>query len=393
MTILLFFAVLFVLVLVHELGHFIAAKRTGMRVDEFGIGFPPKVFAIKKGETLYSFNLLPIGGFVRIFGEDGTDVASSPVSDDVRDRRSEASAEADEGGTDAIDADGSSDRERSFVAKSKLSQAIVLVAGVAMNIAFAWLLFTIAFSLGTQTAVTESEASEDATLIISQVLPESPASDAGLRGGVRVVGLSAGDASLDEFTPSAFSTFVSTYGDEELTLTYAAGDTEESVTLSPERYLIESDKSQPAIGVALNLIDVVSRPIHEAAYDSAILTVKGFKDITVAIVGLLYDAVRLEADLTDVAGPVGIVGLVGEASAFGFTALLTFTAFISLNLAVINLLPFPALDGGRLLFVAIETVKGTPINPKIAYALNAGGFMLLILLMIAVTYNDILRIL
>jgi len=117
------------------------------------------------------------------------------------------------------------------------------------------------------------------------------------------------------------------------------------------------------------------------------------KDITIGISQLLWDVVHFNADFSQIAGPVGIVGLVGEASAYGMTTLLMFTAFISLNLAVINILPFPALDGGRLLIVGIEGVRRKPINPKVVGALNAVGFILLILLMVAVTWNDIARIL
>lgn len=362
MTILLFLIVLFVLVLVHEFGHFIVAKWAQMRVDEFGIGFPPRLFGVRRGETLYSFNALPIGGFVRIFGED------------------------------AIDAEASPDRERSFVAKTKWKQAAVLIAGVAMNVLFAWILFAIALSVGTQTAVSEAEASPDANLVISNVLEDSPADEAGLSAGSEIVGLRSGDDTLSDLTPSAFSAFISTHAGEEVTMQYRALGGVEEVTLAPEAGTISDSPDTPAIGVALGLIEVVSRPVHTALAEASVMTVTGLRDITIGISGLIYDALRFDADLSSVAGPVGIVGLVGEASAFGFTTLLLFTGFISLNLAIINMLPFPALDGGRLLFVGIEALKGSPIKPSIAHTLNAAGFILLILLMVAVTYNDILRI-
>jgi len=156
--------------------------------------------------------------------------------------------------------------------------------------------------------------------------------------------------------------------------------------------VLEEAVDRHALGVALAMVEVVSKPIHVAFVDSAVQTVVALKDITIGISALLWDAVRLEADLSTVAGPVGIVGLVDDASALGFTTLLMFTAFISLNLAVINILPFPALDGGRLLFVAIEALKGSPINPRYVYALNLAGFVLLLLLMAVVTWNDIARI-
>ena len=128
------------------------------------------------------------------------------------------------------------------------------------------------------------------------------------------------------------------------------------------------------MGVSLSLIETVQRPLHEAVFDGLMLTLTGLRDITIGITALIIDAFSLNADLSSVAGPVGIVGLVGEASALGFSTLLMFTAFISLNLAVINLLPFPALDGGRLLFVGIEALKGSPIPLRVAGTLNGIGF-------------------
>ncbi len=162
MTILLFFGVLFVLILVHEWGHFITAKKTGMRVDEFGIGFPPKLFGVKRGETEYTMNLLPIGGFVRIFGEDAAGAAES------------------------------ADYARSFIARPKWAQAIVLVAGVTMNVLFAWFLFAIVLMVGLPTAVDEATATPEARLVVASVLPGSPADLAGVPAGAVVTSLSAG---------------------------------------------------------------------------------------------------------------------------------------------------------------------------------------------------------
>ena len=161
MSILVFLLILFVLVLVHEFGHFIVAKKTGMRVDEFGIGFPPKLFGIKKGETEYTLNALPIGGFVKIFGED------------------------------AVDAEESPDRDRSFVAKNKWAQSAVLIAGVTMNILFAYVLFVVVLALGVQSVVSEVDATENARLVITNVLSESPAAIASLEPGSVVTNLEA----------------------------------------------------------------------------------------------------------------------------------------------------------------------------------------------------------
>lgn len=362
MAILIFAVVLFVLVLVHELGHFWVAKRTGMRVDEFGIGFPPRLLSVRRGETRYSLNALPIGGFVRIHGEDA----------------------GQEGG--AVD-------ERSFVRRPKWAQALVLVAGVAANVLLAWVLFAAALSMGVPQAVDSADAGDTAALYAVQIVPESPAAEAGIPPGARIDALSAGGETVAPHSSEAFSAFVRAAGDTPLTVTYTHSDETHTALVAAERNVIEGAPERAAVGIALGLVETRALPVHEAVIEAGIMTVTGLRDIVVGISSLIYDAFTFEADFSQVAGPVGIVGLVDDASALGLTTLLMFTAVISLNLAVINLLPFPALDGGRLLFVAIETLKGSPIPSRIAYYANATGFVLLMLLMVAITYNDILRIL
>lgn len=364
MSTLIFLAVLFLLVLVHEWGHFIVAKFTGMRVDEFGIGFPPKLFGVKKGETEYTFNAVPIGGFVKILGEDG----------------------------DSGQALSEADRSRTFSAKSKWAQAAVLLAGVTMNVLFAWFLFSLAFTIGVQSAVDESQASDAAKLVITDVLPGSPAATAAIPRGATVVSVSANGEDLAKRTPSAFSAFVASHGTAPVRVAYTVGNNLSVTEITPATGVISGDPERAAVGVALSMVDKVSKPLPLAIKDGFFATFTNLKAIAVGLWGLLADAVQFKADLSQVAGPIGIVGLVGEASAFGITALIMFTAFISLNLAVINVLPFPALDGGRLLMVLIEAVKGSPIPTRYAHTLNMVGFALLILLMVAVTWNDIARL-
>lgn len=360
MSVLIFLLVLFVLVLVHEWGHYITAKLTGMRVDEFGIGFPPKLFGVKKGETEYTFNALPIGGFVKILGED--EVVDGP------------------------------DRERSFGGKNKWAQALVLVAGVTMNILFAWLLFTIAFAHGVDEGVEEAKASESARLVVSSVVSGSPASDAELPPGITVSAVSRGSETLTSLTPSGFSEFVSRGGEEPIQIAYTKGEELLIANVVPKVGIIQADPERPAVGVALTLVDTIQYPLHLAVKEGFFYTIESTVAITSGIFTLIHDAVVGQADLSQVTGPVGIVGMVGDASAYGISALLMFTAFISLNLAVINLLPFPALDGGRLLFVCIEAVTRRPMPVKATQVANTVGFALLILLMVVVTWNDISKL-
>lgn len=366
MTVLLFFIVLFVLILVHEWGHFIVAKKTGMRVDEFGIGFPPKLFGKKWRGTEYTFNMLPIGGFVRIFGENAQDAAEV----------------ASDGG----------DVSGSFTSKSKWAQAAVLIAGVMMNILFAWFLFVVVLMMGVPSAVSPEEATEDAALTVTQVVVDTPASEAMLPVGAEVVSVTAGDTQLDTLTPKAFAEFTGTKN-TEVAVTYVKNDEQATVTITPEQNIIPDDPNRYALGVALALIEEVRQPIHLACYEAVKMTRNMLVGITVGIATLLGQSVQGTADFSQVAGPIGIVGLVGDAAEFGLASLLMFTAIISLNLAVINMFPFPALDGGRLVFVAIEAIIRRPISPVWTARLNLAGFALLMLLMVVVTWNDIARLL
>ncbi len=361
MSAILFIVILFVLVLVHEWGHFITAKKTGMRVDEFGFGFPPRLFGIKKGETLYSMNAIPLGGFVKIYGED-------------------------------LDAEITEDRARAFGARPLWAQALVLVAGVTMNILFAWILFSLAFFIGTRTMVDEATAGKDAMLTVLSIIPGSPADDVGLKPGDSILKVTSGEGSaIDRLYPSAVSDFIGSH--DSVTVTFAHKDTEKTVTVSPKAGFAPQDKEKKVLGITMGLMEVTSKPAHLALYEGGLYTLSSIKMVAMGIVGLLKDALFFRADLSGVSGPIGIAGLVGEAASFGVTSLLLFTAFISLNLAVINLLPFPALDGGRLIFVCIEAIKGSPVPSRVAYAINAIGFLLLMTLMVVVSYHDILRML
>ena len=347
-----------------------------MRVDEFGIGFPPKLFGVKKGETEYTFNALPIGGFVKIWGENGEE----SLSPDENEAQSETSAEG-----------VTKDKGRAFSDRPKWAQALVLIAGVAMNILFAWFLFSLTYMIGVQSVVDEATASPEAELFITNVIPDSPASIIPVGSVVNTI--SVGNDSITNPTPTEFSESVKRADGKEVSVSYTAGDEENTVIILPQQGLSDENPDRYIVGASLALVEVVKKPFFTAIGDGFMSTVNGLKAISVGLFTLISQAFVGQADFSQVAGPVGIVGLVGEAATFGITALLTFTAIISLNLAVINLLPFPALDGGRLLFVAIEAVTGKTIPPEWSGRVNLVGFAILMLLMIAVTYNDILRLL
>ncbi len=355
-TILIFLAVLFVLILVHEWGHFIVAKLTGMRVDEFAIGFPPKLFSWKRGETEYSLNSLPLGGFVRIYGEDPTAVK----------------------GTDP-------DSARAFGARPKWAQALVLIAGVTMNWLFAWFLLVIIMLVGVPTQIEEQNATADSVVYIDSVLKGAPA-DTVLPPQSKIIKVEQGETELTPILPSTFSDFIASNAGNAIDITYETSKGAiDTVSLIPQTGVIEASPDRAALGVGLSLVDTVKKPLGAALVDASVQTWTMTKTIVVGFGQLITGQVSLK----QVSGPVGIAGIVGDAAAVGLTTLLYLTAFISVNLAVINLLPIPALDGGRLVFVAIEAITRREIPPVWAARVNLVGFAALMLLMLVATISDI----
>lgn len=365
MSIIIFIIILGILIFVHELGHFLIAKWAKIRVDEFAIGFPPKIFSIKKEgwETRYSLNLIPFGGYVKIFGETPDEESNNPEATD------------------------------SFVNKNRWIQAAVLVAGVSFNIIFAWLLFSISFMSGFPSIVTEDNRGDvkDAGVVITSISPDSPAMQAGLQVGDKIESISVVDTAILS-TPSVegVQEFIATHSENTLDIKVKReSGIEEIISVTPTEGILEDKK---AVGITMNLIGELKLGFFGAILEGGEMTINMTKNIAVGLGGLITDMFKGDADLNQVSGPIGIVGLVGDASKFGFTYLLGFTAFISLNLAVLNLIPFPALDGGRLLFVIIEGITRKPIKPVIANTLNLFGFGILILFMIIITVSDVVKL-
>ncbi len=365
-TIFIFIVVIVALIVVHELGHFVAAKLSGMRVDEFGLGYPPRVAVIaKKGETLYTLNWLPFGGFVKIYGEDGL------------------SAQAG-GGVDP----------RSFSARPRILQAFVLIAGVAMNLLFAYVLITGALVIGTPRALSQDEIqnARSAELAVANVLPGSPAALAGLLPGDSI--LSAHDAAGDwhAVDPQSFSEFIAQSGGNEIILMVKHAENVRSISATPAAGVASADPSRYALGVEVATIGVVPLSFGAALIEGTRLTWSATELTAVGLWHFFYSVFTFSADLSQVAGPIGIAGVVGSASVQGFEYLLSIMAIISINLALINLIPIPALDGGRLLFVLIESVIRRPIDVNVTRAANAISFVFLVLLMVVVTAHDIFKI-
>ena len=400
--------------LAHEFGHFIAARRCGMKVEEFGFGFPPRVFGLQflKGKslkkiaeveewdvhreensageiiketiidekkeidvvvpwhrrrlvwgnrelgekdenygTVYSLNWLPLGGFVKIKGENG-----------------ELPGESD-----------------SFMSKPAWQKSIVLCAGVAMNILLAAVLLSAGYMFGLPGSTEDAPASaiiQDQRVEIIQAIAGKPAQLAGLTAGDAIVKIDA----LEKPTIVQMQSYLDTKRDTEVVFTIRRGQEVFNKTIKP---VLNSDTGKGGIGVAIADIGIVKYPWYQAIYHGFADAFIFLKEICVAfyllIVGLFAGRGAAEA----VTGPVGIAVLTGQVARLGLAYLVQFTAMLSLNLALINILPIPALDGGRVLFVWLGKIFKKPVFMKFEQLAHTVGFALLMLLVVVVTVKDL----
>lgn len=318
------------LIFVHELGHFITAKLCGVKVNEFAIGMGPAFFKRQRGETLYALRVFPIGGYCAMEGEDED-----------------------------------SDDERAFNNKPAWQRAIVLAAGSFMNLLTAILLMIIiAFYVG------------QATTTIDVVNDDSPAYEAGIMAGDEVIALNGTD--LKEWTE--LQTIVGENEGEPVVFTVLRDGQKKEITVIPE-YDKETDRS--VVGVTPMK---VHRPIA-----SVKAGVTNTWNMTVMMYDLLGQLITGDASAKELSGPVGIVYVVNDSAKMGLIYVVYLAALLSLNLAVINMLPFPALDGGRLIFLLIRKITGKRVTDEMEGKVHFIGIMLLMVLMVYVTWNDIVR--
>lgn len=359
MTILIFIAILVLLVLVHEFGHFFAAKLFGVKVEEFGIGFPPRMWGITRGETVYSLNWLPLGGFVRIFGEEG---------------------------------EGTKD-PRSYASRPAWQRATILSAGVLGNILLTFLILWIGFIIGFPTALGgELEGGEvlDRSVQIVEVSKGSPAEEANVTQADVIVSIKTPESDAVAISDiETLQVFTKNHEGEVLTLTIQrGGDILEKEILARQN----PPEGQGQMGIALAEVGIVVFPWHEAIAEALNATWNYIYLIFLSIYLLIESLFTAGETIGEVSGPVGIAVLTGQFYALGINYLLAFVALISVNLAVLNILPIPALDGGRLLFLIIEKLKGSPLRPELENKIHAVGFALLLGILFLVTVRDILHL-
>ncbi|OGC80094.1 hypothetical protein A2943_03255 [Candidatus Adlerbacteria bacterium RIFCSPLOWO2_01_FULL_51_16] len=360
MTVVFFILIIVALILVHELGHFLVAKLFRIWVQEFGVFFPPRIFALRKGETEYSFNLLPLGGFVRIFGENASEGGGNP---------------------------------RSMASKSRPVQASVVVAGVLCNVLFAWVLFSVGYSFGLPALASTETFGEvkDVTPMIVGVRPNSPAERVGLKPEDVIISLETGKKEVlpEGATALQVREFIGAHQDQSLLITVTRDGEEKIFLASAEEGFIEGRK---ALGVDIDDVGVLQLPVHLAVLQGVVAT----KDMTISsalsLAGFFSRLVRGAADFSSVAGPIGIVSFGALAVGQGFAPTIVLTALISINLAIINLIPIPGLDGGRLFIIAIESIFRRPVPEYVTTRLTIFGLGLLVLLMLVVSYHDIARL-
>lgn len=344
---------LLVLVLVHEWGHYITAKKAGCKVEEFGFGFPPRLFSKMWGETLYSFNLLPLGGFVKIEGENMDE--ENPTS-------------------------------TSFASKSASWRIAILSAGVIMNLVLAVVLLGIESGIGAPTIVTQENKASLTNIMtyVLEVAPNSPAAQSGLQAYDRVV--SYGDITQPSVTD--IQGLTKELAGTEVPIKLVREGKEMQISVTPR---VNPPEGEGALGIALGETGLLKTPWYMAPGEGVKRTAFMIGAMADQFSGLIQKLFRRESVGQVVTGPIGIAMYTKEAASLGWSYFLEFAAMISINLAIINILPLPALDGGRILFVLIEKIFGKRVPGNIEAYVHTAGFVLLIGLMIAITYKDVYR--
>jgi len=388
LTIIIFVLILSVLVVAHEFGHFITARKSGMRVYEFGLGFPPRAFGFYKdtqtgkwifvkgkgksslketvgGEgaqeefpnTIYSVNWLPLGGFVKIKGENG-----------------EAPNDPD-----------------SFGSQKAWKRFIVIVAGVTMNVLLAGVLLCVGYMIGIPGDITggvdDKAIVKNEMVLVQQVSEGSPAKEAGVKYGDQVLSIN-GESIL---SAEQFLNYVRTNPELEMKLVVKRENEQKEFMMSP--VLLEHEEDGiPRLGLMMSDAAIVSYPWYIALYKGFLSAIYGFIAVYGMFIIVIKNLIMGQGLIYEVSGPVGIASMVGDSARMGINYLISTAAMLSITLAVINIVPFPALDGGRAVFIIVEKIIRRPVPIKYEQLAHTAGFVLLMVLVVVVTVKDVLNI-
>ncbi|MDO8741689.1 MAG: RIP metalloprotease RseP [Candidatus Roizmanbacteria bacterium] len=361
MTILIFLLVLTILVLVHEFGHFIIAKKMGVKVEEFGIGLPPRLFGIKRGETLYSINLLPLGGFVKLYGEEYNEL-------DRKDKPKLVPTDK-------------TNRNRMFVNKMPWQKTLIILGGVIGNFLLGWFIFSYLVTQGIPVPINK--------VVIEKVIKNSPASIAGLKEKDIISKLIGSTSSISLTSTNTFIEETKKSAGQAIGLEIKRDDKTFLTKIVPRK---NPPKGEGPLGISITSFVEKKYPWYTAPYYGLIEASNITYKIASELGKLLFGLITFQKPHVDVAGPVGIANLAGQAIKFGRNAFLEFLALLSLNLAIMNVLPFPALDGGRLVFVLYEGITKKKPNKDIEKYTNLIGFIILLSLAALITVNDIMKL-
>jgi regulator of sigma E protease len=355
MTYLLVFIAFLGLIILHEIGHFWAAKKFGVKVEEFGIFLPPRIYGKKVGETIYSINLLPFGAFVRIFGQD------SRIQE-----------------------------EGSFNSKPIWQRAIILFAGVFAFWLVAFFIFTLIFAIGVDQNISDDLVIDNPKVQITGIAPGSPADDSEIMIGDTIYSLTYNNETIEVDKVIEVQEFILNNKGNEITLGIERGNEVLEKTVTPR---VEYPISEGSLGVGLVRTAIVKSPLWKAPWEGLKASIETPVNIIKGWGYIISNAFKKEeATGISVVGPIGVVKMMNEAAKFSFNYFLQFVAMISIYLALFNLLPIPSLDGGRLVFLLIEKIKGGPVKEKLEQGITAVFFLLLIGMFFVIMFRDIVAL-
>jgi regulator of sigma E protease len=358
MTIVVFILILALLVLVHEFGHFIAAKKNGVKVEEFGFGFPPRLFGVKRGETLYSINALPIGGFVKLYGEEYHEIENSKL--EARSSKMDAKA---------------------FVSKHPFQKAIIIVAGVVGNFLLGWILISFLFTQGIPTPINK--------VLVEKILPSSPAVAAGIQERDLIYKIIVDKSEYSISSSTDLINYTKKYAGKKITLFIERSNKQYVFKITPR---INPPPGEGPLGIVITSFMEKKYPWYQAPFYGLVEAFNITQKIASELIKTLSQIVTFQKTSVEVAGPVGIARYTGQAIKFGKNAVLELIALLSLNLAIINILPFPALDGGRLVFVVYEWITKRKVNHKVEQFTNLIGIVILLSFAALITVHDIVKL-